>query len=583
MNKAIAKLSVLLGADNNAFKKSMNDSKKSLGAFGGAVKDFQRMFVAAFSVAAITSFAKASVEAYKIQEMAEAKLLKALGGRSDVMQSLTAQASKLQGVTTFGDERTLEAQAQLALVLGANESAIRTLTPLIQDFAAAMNLDLGGAAKLVSKTLGSATNALAEYGLMVNGAVGSQERLDSVTAALTSRFEGQARVAGETLTGQLERLKNTWGDVQEEFGRFVLTKVIDLEEWSAFFTVMNSPDATRAQKWIVAFADLFPGRAEQIVEDIRSIGTEVESLGTTVANLRLPDGPFKEMERDVTDLLAVLTAGSHNMRPIEVVPQGDTLAKFREELKDLNTLRENASLSEIAGINKQIEALEKKIKAYSDLGKAMTMPEVNDVPSWLQGFSDQESTSASNWSPWDGIDWTLPEEEFDSANDTLVNKFTEMRHTIDEFNRYVEGSFEDMVATIADSLGSSIVSGDFQGFFSSILTGFGNFAQNMGKMLIAYGISMDAFKKSFANPYAAIAAGAALVAIGAAIKGAANTASVGSSGGGSPVTGSSGMTSNNFSNENRTVELVWKRAGNDLVAIFNDTNFARNTLTGTGR
>jgi len=40
----------------------------------------------------------------------------------------------------------------------------------------------------------------------------------------------------------------------------------------------------------------------------------------------------------------------------------------------------------------------------------------------------------------------------------------------------------------------------------------------MGKMIIAYGVSMDAFKKAFKNPVAAIAAGAALIVIGSGIK-----------------------------------------------------------------
>ena len=54
-------------------------------------------------------------------------------------------------------------------------------------------------------------------------------------------------------------------------------------------------------------------------------------------------------------------------------------------------------------------------------------------------------------------------------------------------------------------------------FFKSMLGMFGEFIVQMGKMVIAYGISMSAVKKAFTNPIAAVAAGIALVAIGSAI------------------------------------------------------------------
>ncbi len=558
MQATIAKLSVLLGADSTAFKKGMKESKSSLDVFSKGVRDFRNMLMAAFSVHYITNFVKGSIDAYKVQEMAEAKLLTALGGRKDIMESLTAQASKLQGVTTWGDEKTIEAQAQLAVVLKDNEYAIMKLTPLVQDFATAMNMDLVSASQLVAKTLGSSTNALARYGISVEGAVNSSARLESMTAALTEKFLGQAKAAGETLSGSMEILKNAWGDVKEEVGRFALTKIIDLEEWKAFFSVMNSPDATNAQKWIVAFGDLMPKRAEKVVKHLDDMKEAHDELHASIARFR------KEFAKD---------EGGED--PVEI----KTIAKLREDLKDLKQVREEADINAVYGINLRIIALEKEIQKYEQLGKAITVPD-RDFTSSLRGFSEQGAkptnfSEAEMWGNTFAMD--MPVEQFDDVNDALVNKFTAIRETIQEFNDFAEGEFESMAYSIADSLGTALGTGDFENFFGSILGSFGNFAQSMGKMLIAYGISMEAFKKSFTNPLGAVIAGAALVAIGAAIKSAATSPSMG---GGSTYSGTSSAPSQSFNSGPRQVELVWRRAGNDLVAIFNETNNANSTLTG---
>jgi len=90
---------------------------------------------------------------------------------------------------------------------------------------------------------------------------------------------------------------------------------------------------------------------------------------------------------------------------------------------------------------------------------------------------------------------------------------------VQAMNRQIESSIEEMAVTIGDQLGKAL-SGTFSGadFFSSVLTVIGGFLASMGKLLVSYGIAMDAFKKAFSNPYVAIAAGIALIAVGGAVK-----------------------------------------------------------------
>ena len=149
--------------------------------------------------------------------------------------------------------------------------------------------------------------------------------------------------------------------------------------------------------------------------------------------------------------------------------------------------------------------------------------------------------------------------------------------TIVDFSETVQTAFADMAYNLGESIGNIITGqANFDSFFQSILEGFGKFAQDMGKLITAYGFSMVAFKKAFANPWAAIAAGGGLVAVGTMIRNAAQSPNV--SGAGTAM--ASGYTSGyNSQPSTQRIELVWKRAGKDLVAIINQENNSLNTLT----
>lgn len=93
---------------------------------------------------------------------------------------------------------------------------------------------------------------------------------------------------------------------------------------------------------------------------------------------------------------------------------------------------------------------------------------------------------------------------------------------INQLNQTVERFVESSMVGLFDALGASLVDGgdSIKQFGQNLLAEFGSFLQKMGGMIMAYGIGMEAFKKAFSNPIAAIAAGAALIAIGGAIKAA---------------------------------------------------------------
>ncbi len=166
----------------------------------------------------------ASIEAAKVQEDAINALdgaLADLGPSADkISKALQEQAAALQLVTRFGDEETIQAQALLASFV-KEEDAIKAATVATMDLAEAKGFSLVSAADLVSKTLGSSTNALTRYGIEVTGAVGSTERLTSLTENIAKVFGGRAAKATETFSGKMQQLSNAFGDMQEAIGQSI--------------------------------------------------------------------------------------------------------------------------------------------------------------------------------------------------------------------------------------------------------------------------------------------------------------------------------------------------------------------------
>ena len=187
-----------IDARTQKFEQDLSRTEKKVDTFSTKISRAGKVLAGVFAVAgagaaisAISRFAQASIKAIDGQLKAEAKLTAALKGREDVTKRLAKQASELQKKTLFGDEVTIEAQARLATILGTNEKAISQLIPLVQDFATAKNVDLATAAELVAKTLGTETNALSRYGIQVEGAANSTQRLESLSGNLARQVGGQ--------------------------------------------------------------------------------------------------------------------------------------------------------------------------------------------------------------------------------------------------------------------------------------------------------------------------------------------------------------------------------------------------------
>ncbi len=304
-------VNIKLGANIQDFQSKMKTASKGFKKTAASLKKTGKALTMGLT-APLTAFAAASIKAFDTQAKAEAKLMTALKGNEAAFKSLTTQAQELQKVTIFGDEETMAAQSMLAS-MGLEEEAIKRLTPLIQDMATAKGMNLSAAADLVAKSVGSSTNALSRYGIQIEGAVGSTERLDSAVIALQGQFKGQAEAAAKAGAGGLKQLQNRFGDLMEQIGAMLIPVLNKLIDW--------------VNKGITAWTNLDSGLKIAIVTlggVLASIGPLIALFGTLVSVV----GFFLSPLGAVVLGLAALTAA--------IIYVVDNMEAFKERFSDVS-------------------------------------------------------------------------------------------------------------------------------------------------------------------------------------------------------------------------------------------------------
>jgi len=339
--KATDKASPTVKKTEKSFTKLGNFLKVGFVAAGAAaVAILRKLSVSMEQATTAASAQQDAVEGLRAQ-------LSALGPAADgVTAALAKQAAELQSITRFGDEATIAAQTQLA-VFTQSEEGIKRLTVASQDFATAQGIGLVQASQLLAKTLGSTTNSLSRYGIVVEGAAGSSERLDSLVGNLAELFGGRATAAANTYAGALEQLANAHGDTAEAIGKLKT-------ENESLIAVMQE--------------------RVRIAEDTTAaLNREAEAAGsvaTAVEKLKLKWDEFKlGLVLIAGDLLGVETRARTLNGAMEEM--GKTLGfdaqqaqRAREELEALNAAEDEATAKDFADvILNEARAMDEKAEA----------------------------------------------------------------------------------------------------------------------------------------------------------------------------------------------------------------------------
>lgn len=378
--------------------------------------------------------------------------------------------------------------------------------------------------------------------------------LAALAAAFVSTRQRQAEFQRQQYEQQRQdfedRKRENYDRTYNEFSRPIysdedIQKRINIvyQTWAddkaAFERVQNGKGFTQAQadalnvqyeEW-VALNDILKQR-KRAAEDAAAVQAAYnQTLGVTSTQAQQANGMIGQLQAQIRTLEESLG----NAKTVEEIAATNVeIERLRGELSRLQNIKPEdlkpiEKLEPILATDFEIEFPAPKLKmdgiklAVSEY--SLQMGEIfSSVREGLFGWADNTSTYlAKNLSAT--VDMV---ENYTTA---LTNKgwnFTAaLEHvsqtvaaTMQRFDQQVSQFLADSIVAAADALGQ-VIAGDlgFGGLMKAILTQFANFLKNIGAQLIEFGIMIIAFKSALksvlANPWAAIAIGAAMVAAAA--------------------------------------------------------------------
>lgn len=232
-------VTVRLKGDKRDLDKALDQSRKSVTDYAGAVKAALAGIAAALAIRQVASFGSSMLELYNTQIAAETKLesvLRATGHAAGYTSSQLKQiASDMQNEIGVGDELILNTQAIIATFRNIRGDTFVEATKAAYDMAAVLGGDASSNALQLGKALNdpvAGISALSRAGvtfsqtqkdmiasLVETGDVAGAQRV--ILDELAQEFGGAAADKAGTFEGAMTRVWNRLGDVGEKIGEMV--------------------------------------------------------------------------------------------------------------------------------------------------------------------------------------------------------------------------------------------------------------------------------------------------------------------------------------------------------------------------
>jgi len=218
IDRALDKIRATGRKMGSGLNKNFNATGKVVDFLKSKVVKLGLAIVAALGVKAIVGFLKSSVKSAGEAEAIWNRLGHAVEGAGiryqAVEQDIRAMAAAMQDATRIGDEEFAATLTELITTSKDYEGSLRNMS-LVADLAAAKQMDLQGAAKLVGRVMVGQTGTLVRYGIVV------KEGEDAIEVMRAS-FAGFAANEAMTFEGKLVQLNNAWGDFKEALGEALI-------------------------------------------------------------------------------------------------------------------------------------------------------------------------------------------------------------------------------------------------------------------------------------------------------------------------------------------------------------------------
>ena len=288
----VKNLMLRVGADFSAVTTQSKKASKSMGSMmsainrstsklNSAISGMNKVLGAAgiaVSLAGIVSAAKNAAAAFnEVQEnnAALAQVMKnTMGATKEQWRSVLDLADAQQRLGVIDAEVTKAGAVELATYLGLSDS-LETLIPVMNDMLAqqygmaASSENAANIATMLGKVMNGQTGALSRYGYSFTAAqeailkYGDEAQRAAVLAQVVEESVGGMNQAlAQTPSGRLQQVKFALGDIQEGFGKAVMTIA------TAFLPLLNTVAA--ALQRVAAWA----GRVAQAIANVFGVKTK---------------------------------------------------------------------------------------------------------------------------------------------------------------------------------------------------------------------------------------------------------------------------------------------------------------------
>lgn len=439
------------GTKQGARKGEQNLSvvERAMGKIRSVAGQLVGMFAAAFGARAIVRFGQASVHAAMESQERWGRLAGQLAATGTEFAAIEDQvrgvAEEMQRSTKFGDEEFADALTEMVGITGKYTTSLEAMQ-LTADLAAAKNMSLVDAARLVGRVMVGETDMLKRYGIVVKDGANAMD-------LLRDRFAGMAEVEGATLSGRLEILKNGWGEFQEAVGNALIaagggTSVLDtLIATVRAMTTWVTENQNKIAGWGIVVIRTFRAAFETVRFVARTIINAFDIVGSTLASLFLHiTEHFARMVNSILGGIDMIPLVNIEFRMNEMTPEEYAAAQQRifEDIKgDAGDLADG--LGDLAN-------------AYRDVGVAAV-----EAATGQAQVASIEPPAPRVSAPDDSIDnqslaWQVKQR---------MARIAFARAAVEEFR---EGELEKLredATAVADEIG-----GGFDAAFSTIASGF---------------------------------------------------------------------------------------------------------------
>ena len=479
--------------------------------------------------------------------MAKKNLKVNITADSSGLQKETKKAAK--AVQDFARSAT-GSLSKIGSLLGADTSKVSALASAFQGAAAKIAQGAGKSSADVSKLMGTFKLVGGVIGGVAMTAGALWKAMSAEADFYGTRLEGLGQNAGlkayqETMrtlrhdhrdgAGIAEfvaRIKRGWSSIAN-YIQSVVNPDVDFDEdrrtaeQASFLAKVGANIAVQEQNNRVKIAEIDADIAEVRRKIADNSLTYLERQGAA-AQLQ---GLINQRSNLELDILEKKLANTRAMNALASDSFEDLKAEKDLEVQILQVRRNQEQ--EIRAAQKQQKSLATELSKYLDTlsgeaaAEALDSIEVDMKIADEQALADIESLSS----------------ELDAAVEALNAQMTPIELKVDpmplvktmDMLPILEGGFKSAFANIGEFIGNAF-SGNMEDatsqFKSGILDTLGGMAVQVGELAISTGVALAGIKTSLntLNPYVAIAAGAALVALGSAVKSAASNLSSGMGG-----------------------------------------------------